>query len=257
MPVAKITNLQAMQYMDKRLKADRIGARTYNNQLNYLRGGWTILEQRGYVAINIWKSIPIKKAPAKKRRAFTPYEAQTVIKRVREQDELLFYALLLQYCCFIRPKELSRLRRRHVDLQRGIVEVPGREAKSHEERFPSIPRSFLSYFDAQFWDRIQPNEIVFSKGWVAGGTSSCGRNQMNNRHRRVLEDLLEEGALDNIEGLSWYSWKDTGISEALEQLPLIIVQDQAGHTSPDMTLKYRTKRGRNERFGNEFENKLL
>jgi hypothetical protein len=64
-------------------------------------------------------------------------------------------------------------------------------------------------------------------------------------HKGILEDLQREGALGDIAGLQWYSWKDTGITEALEQVPILHVQDQAGHHSPEMTLKYRHKKRKN------------
>jgi len=51
----------------------------------------------------------------------------------------------------------------------------------------------------------------------------------------------ECGELKNIAGLTWYSWKDTGITDALEDLPLMAVRDQAGHSDAKMTLKYYHK----------------
>lgn len=58
------------------------------------------------------------------------------------------------------------------------------------------------------------------------------------RHRNILERLRADGRLGNIEGLSWYSWKDTGISAHSRRTSLLATKDQAGHTSTDMTLVY-------------------
>ncbi|MEO0626236.1 MAG: site-specific integrase [Bacteroidota bacterium] len=256
-PIENIGQVQAAEFFDRRISQDSISNATYNNNLNYLRGCWHALKARGYVNENIFARISVKKAKAKKRRAFTQYEARTIIGHVRQADQLLFYGLLLQYLCYIRPVEIRRLRRRHFNFDEWVVEIPGRETKSYEERYPSIPVAFRKYFDLNWWSAIPANYIIFGLGWEPHPSKPCGDNRMYRKHRAILEDLVSNGHLDSMAGLTWYSWKDTGISEALEQLPLIVVQDQAGHSTPDMTLKYRTKRGRNERFGNEFENKIL
>lgn len=80
---------------------------------------------------------------------------------------------------------------------------------------------------------------------------------MYRRHQRILKKLKKERLLGDIAGLTWYSWKDTGITDALEDLPILFVQDQAGHSSPKMTLKYRHKNKVNEKIKKGFRNRLL
>lgn len=80
---------------------------------------------------------------------------------------------------------------------------------------------------------------------------------MGNKHRRALKALKKAKKLGNIDGLTWYSWKDTGITEALEQLPLVSVQEHAGHTKPEMTLRYRHKKAINEKVKEGFKNTVI
>lgn len=80
---------------------------------------------------------------------------------------------------------------------------------------------------------------------------------MAGRHKNVLTHLYNTGQLKNINGLTLYSWKDTGITDALEQMSILSVQDQAGHTTPGMTLKYRHKRRINDQIRKDFPGKLL
>lgn len=78
---------------------------------------------------------------------------------------------------------------------------------------------------------------------------------MYHLHREYLKDLKKAGALHNIEGLTWYSWKDTGITDALHDLPLLAVKDQAGHSDPKMTMKYRHPEKVNPHM-KKFQNRL-
>ncbi|MEL6356470.1 MAG: site-specific integrase, partial [Bacteroidota bacterium] len=219
--------MHASMYMDFRLFSG-ISNTTYNNNLNYLKGIWIALKAKSYVDENIFSGISKRKQKPKIRRAFTTREAKVIATYIREKDELLFYGLILQYCCHIRPVELRRLRRRHFDFENRFVEVPGREAKNHEERFPAIPDSFIGLFRKEFWDAIPRNYLVFGKDWQPNRSEPCNKARMYKKHKKALQHLAKCGELDSLEGLTWYSWKDTGISEALEQLPLIVVQDQAG-----------------------------
>lgn len=61
---------------------------------------------------------------------------------------------------------------------------------------------------------------------------------MYRRHRNILERLRDDGNLGALDGLSWYSWKDTGISLHSRRTSLLATKDQAGHSSTDMTLIY-------------------
>jgi hypothetical protein len=58
------------------------------------------------------------------------------------------------------------------------------------------------------------------------------------RHAKVLEKLRGSGELGNIAGLTWYSWKDTGISLHVHKTSLIGTRDQAGHGEVAQTITY-------------------
>ncbi len=80
---------------------------------------------------------------------------------------------------------------------------------------------------------------------------------MEKKHRDILRKLKENGSLNDITGLQWYSWKDTGITDALDDIPLLAVQDQAGHSTPEMTLLYRHKKLINKKIQEGFKNRVI
>lgn len=53
-----------------------------------------------------------------------------------------------------------------------------------------------------------------------------------------MERLKKMGKLHDIDGLQWYSWKDTGITENVRKTSPLATKDQAGHADLSMTGKY-------------------
>lgn len=237
----ELDRTHAMMYLDHCLVKRKLAPRTYNNQVGHLRTLCNRLLDRGYLEENPFAKTPMLRAPQKSRRNFAPDESRAVAAYIRRADPLLFYALILEYSCYIRPNEIRKLRFRDLDLQRGMVHVQAANAKDHEHRYPTIPSEFLPLFDAAFFESYPEHWFIFGRGWQPSEKGTCGRTTMYNKHLLALKELKKRGELKNIAGLTWYSWKDTGITDALEDLPLMAVRDQAGHSDAKMTLKYYHK----------------
>lgn len=246
--VGEFRKHHAIAYMDHCLVDRKVGARTYNNNLMILHAFFEVLADRNYVLENPWKDIKrmARRKIKKRRRNFSPAEARAVARRIQQDDELLFLALLMEYSCFMRPKEIRLARRQDVDLERGLIDIPDQTSKNWQARVVTIPDAFLPYFRTELLLRTPPMHYLFGRGWRPHPTATCGKNTMYDKHRRILLAMHEEGSLPNIQGLTWYSWKDTGITDAMEYLPVPAVQDQAGHHSPEMTEIYRHRRKVNE-----------
>lgn len=255
--IGDITKMHAMAYLDDCLIRRKLAPVTWNNQVTLLTTIFNDLMDRGYIQKNPFHRIKKKKKLPKKRRNFTAKEASMVLSRIQQEDTLLFYTVLMLYCCFLRPKEIRLLRFQDVDLKHGLIRLSYQDAKDSDNRTVTIPNTFLKYFDPEFFKKYPGMKFIFGPKFIPGGNTTCGKQVAFRRHEKILHQLHREGNLHDIHGLTLYSWKDTGITDALENLPLLAVQDQAGHSSPQMTMKYRHKKLVNEPFKEGFENKLL
>lgn len=257
--VSYINRSHASAYMDHCIIDRGIGNYSYNNNLRHMRAIFEALRERGYIEENPFKEIKFKRTGPKIRRNFSLKEARIVMQEIRKTDPLLFLATLMQYCCQIRPTELRKLKFDNIDLDIGIIVVHPNQAKSGNGRIATIPDDFKKYFDRDFFEKYPGYYFIFGKGFHPHAEAPVGKGTMYRKHESILKKLKKEGELDDIKGLSWYSWKDTGITDMLdrEDIPLLAVQDQAGHSSPDMTLKYRHSRGINRRVQSGFTNRLL
>jgi integrase len=255
--VGEFQHKHAVAYIDNCMIDRKLTNRTCNNNLIILKALFNALQERGYVEKNPFREIKFKKQEPKRRRNFAPDEAKVVAAHIRQNEPLLFYALLLEYCCFVRPNEIRFLKFEHIDAETGVIDISSAVGKTGTERFPTIPNEFLAYFREPFFKEYPITYYIFGNKFKPHESKTCGRGTMYHMHQRILKKLHKEGSLSDIKGLQWYSWKDTGITEMLEELPALAVQDQAGHATLGMTMRYRHKRRVNEKIKTGFKNNLI
>lgn len=244
MPVREFGRRHARAFFDYYIGLKKYRSATINNRIVHLRSMWAELIDREIVTENPWLGIRPVKEQEKLRRIFEADERRLVAQEIHDCDYWLFRALLLQFFCYIRPVELSRMRFKAFDFSKGIVKVEVWKGAKPHTRHATIPRSILPYFlDGRF--EVQPaNYYVFGRvgegGWQDLGPSARAAHpdRLYKRHRKILERMKADGRLKDIENLTWYSWKDTGISLHAHQTTPLATKDQAGHTDFDVTLVY-------------------
>lgn len=243
-PVTEFTQKHARAYWDALTTTGNLRGRTLNNYLERLNGLWSELLEREMVSANVWAKIKTVRNEEKLRRPFTDEERRVVAAHIEATDYWLFRGVLLQFFCYVRPVELTRLRFKDFDLGRGLVTVTEGNAKSWRRQVKTIPASVLHYFRDGIFERFPANYFVF--GRVGDGnaqrmwpwTVPIDDQRMYKRHAKVLARLKEEGKLADIRGLTWYSWKDTGISLHTRRTSPVATKDQAGHRNLAVTSVY-------------------
>lgn len=243
MPVDELRRHHAMAYVDH-CKVERgVTHNTINNNIGVLGGIFARLLDRGYITANPWADVKKLPPEAKRRRSFSAAEAQAAIAYIARQDPWLYAALLLEYTCYMRPNEIRLLRVGDVDLAAGTVRIrraTSKTGRKQGDRSATIPTAVLPLLRSLLPAQAPASHYIFGTGAQCAATP-CSRSRMYKRHQAALCHMVADGVLASAEGLTFYSWKDTGITEALLTLPLVAVQDQAGHTTPAMTLRYRQR----------------
>lgn len=244
-PVKHFTKKNARSYWDYLTDRRQYRNVTLQNIRIHLGALWAEMISREVVDVNPWPAIKVGPAEEKHRRPFTDVERITVATEAEKTDYWLFRAILLQFYCYIRPVEITRLKFKDFDLGRGIVVVQSGNAKKWKKRVATIPASVLHYFRDGRFDKYPANFYVlgkFDRGkqnyMVEPCTVPVDDDRMYRRHRKLLEKLENAGKLTSIEGLCWYSWKDTGISKHTRKTSPVATKDQAGHTNLAVTSLY-------------------
>lgn len=247
-PVTSFSRDNARQYFDflstrKTAKGTLLSGTTINNKLTCLRAIFSALIEEQVIKENPFKAVEPAIPGEKNRRNFTTEEAAVVADFIENNHYWLFRGLLLQYYCYIRPVELTRLKFSDFNLTNGTVSVQVHKGKKYR-RIATIPSAILPYFTDNIFTKYPNNHYVFSTQksgtqYKPGPSATQAAEDMQyKQHLKVLNRLKKLGKLKDITGLTWYSWKDTGISVHAEITSPLATKDQAGHSSFEMTLKY-------------------
>ena len=246
--ISDFSRREAVEFMDWLILKRNIGPKTYNNYLIRIKALFNTLVEREYLIENPFNVIKKKAVPTKKRRPFTEEEKKEVAAYIRKHDYWLYIAVCLLYYCYIRPIELRRLRFQHFNLQHGIISLPPEITKNKKRRNVTIPQSIMPNFLDERFTKPPINFLVFGQGMEPHLKVPCGQNSLNNRHRAVLKKLHKLGKLHNIDNLTFYSWKDTGLTDS--EASLYADMQQAGHQDPRITLIYKKEKRVNEEMRN-------
>ena len=204
-----------------------------------LRSFFTELVNREIIQVNPFSNIKEKKTDAKMRRSLSEFEQKVIVKEIFERDKLLMLAVLMIYHCFIRPTELRRLRFKHFDLQKSTINMPGQITKNRDASIVTIPKVMTGFLFEYGFHKFHPNLLVFGAGGVPDHHTPIGEHTLNNRHQAILRELKRRNELQDIAGISLYSWKDTGAMDMLSAgLSIVDLKNQIRHKNLQDTQLY-------------------
>lgn len=165
-----------------------------------------------------------------KYRDIIPQEVRQQIRDylTEEGEDVFLQCCLMCYRMLIRPKEMLMLK--VGDVGTDTIRIRAEVAKNHNERIVAIPEDMRGWFSCLKGHGA--DELVFAKGYRPGRTAICSRDI-----GRAWGDMRK--ALGFSKAYTFYSLKDTGITEMLERgVPPKLVKELADHHSLEMTERY-------------------
>lgn len=239
-PVKSFGKKEAVAFLDYALIDKGIGPRTHNNYIERMRSMMNELVKREYIDENPFSKLTKMKELAKRRRAFNDFERDTLLAAVAKKgDMMLMLGILLQYYCFIRPIELRRLRFEMFDWRHSVIRLPGAITKNKEDDIVTIPNAILPFLAKFDFGKYNQRWLIFGKGVAPHPSVCCNHNILNHRQHVIIKDLNQRGMFPNMEGLSFYSWKDTGARELFKRkVNILEIMRQLRHKNLATTQKY-------------------
>jgi integrase len=239
--VDSFTKLLALEYLDKAVLKG-VSRHGYNKRVNILRTMCSVLEEREILLKNPFKGMKKKKEERKRRRAFNDREKEIVFREILKTDKWLALLTLFQYYCAIRPRaEMNRLRFQDIDLKRGMIFLSGEQTKNGEKDIVTIPDDCLDIIntlDIDF-ERYPKSYIIFGRHLEPHPTLCVGYNTYHAKHQAVLQKLKDDGVLNDIEGMTSYSWKDTGVQFLIQSgMNVYDIMRHLRHRSLEHTQRY-------------------
>lgn len=233
---ANFSRESALSFMD--WVEGSVSPRTYNNYLAFFRSLFTWMQEKGYVDANPFANIPkkAKRLTKKTRRMLSDTELRSLIAFLEIKNPEYLAMVLLCYCCFVRPKELSLLRCGDIDLERQTLHIAAEIAKNDNESFRTIPDELVPYL--RRLDLSRPELFLFGgHKWEWDFTPSV-KKVSSRKIAKYWDTEVRPGCKFGME-IKFYSLKDTGITNLIGSgVPINLAQQQADHSSVAMTAIY-------------------
>lgn len=218
------------QYMDK-----GVTPRTRDNYLGFCRKLSGYFVEKGLLNNRPDEGIKVfgKKARKKRRTIIEACDMAKLIAYLEKENPHYLLACYLVYYCCIRPKELSYLQLKHINVMEQTIFIPENISKNDKNGIVTLPESII---------HLMINLKIFdhpSRSFLFSDSFKPGDNHVDRQHFRRFWDKRVRPALDFPDHYVFYSLKDTGITNMLQSnLDPLTVRDQARHQSIEMTNTY-------------------
>ena len=222
----------AVELLESIYNRDNVSEKTYNNYLIFYRLFWNWLIERNYTNHNPFKDLT-KKKEKQKNRDIIDAPTRVRIKEYLEKDDYPYLIMcLMAFHVLIRPKEMTGIKIKDIDMERQTIFIPAQSAKNNSDRIGTMPDYMVEMIRKMNLEHLDKDYYLFSEGFVPGKVKIDSR-KIAKRWEKLRKDL-------NLPmNIKFYSLRDSGIIQMLEDgISAEYVRHQADHSSLDMTTIY-------------------
>lgn len=219
-------------YLDYIYYERSVSNRTYNNHLNFFSTFFNWLIKRGFVSSNICDGFTRKKVTGKQRTIVPEEQRKNILLYLYKNHFSYFVLVMLDYKCFIRRTELTKLKVRDIRLSENLIIIRSEISKNKKEETVTIPNEIVPFL-AKHLQKANNSDFVFSNNEFKPGINQLTPKKISDYFTKIRKILGLPKAI------KFYSWKDTGITELFEAgLPSIKIRNQARHYDLKITEIY-------------------
>lgn len=221
----------AVRYMDYVYMQRKVSATGYNNQLKMARALFSWAVQKCYCKENPFERLKNKRED-EKRRILIPEETR---RKIREYfaayNPNYLIVLELVFTSLIRPREISRVQLKQINLQEHYIYMPGDKTKNGHHRYAFLSEE-LCRMIAPLIEGKNGEWYLITQGYVPG------KVQMDSKRYRKTWDKMRLD-LKLPQEMQLYSLRDTGINNMLKAgIDPLTVMQAADHHDLTMTTRY-------------------
>ena len=218
--------VDAVQYMDSVLEKGN-GNRHYNNTMKALRCFWQWSLEHCYCRENPFAGLKLLPKTAKKRILVDPVSRQRVSDYFKREKPQMLLVCQLVYSSAIRPKEISNIQLKHIDLDRHYILIEAENAKNGKARCATITREIEKYLVPLVEKYKNGDYYLFGTGkQMLPSVGPARRNYFTKCWDKMRRDLLLP------KEMQLYSLRDTGLTDLLHAgVDQLTVQHHADHSS--------------------------
>lgn len=223
------------EFLDYVLIDRNNSVQTRNNYLAWLRTFCSWLVQRGLINENPTAGLVLinKRNRNKNRTVIDDTDLRRIHDYLEENNRYYLLACYFLHYMFVRPREMSFIRIRDINLSGPTLKLYGKRTKNYNDAVLTIPKKVVMLMiDLKVLQ--EPSAYYLFSSDFRPGKERCSEKQFRdywNNHLRKDLGLPAE--------FKFYSLKDTGITNMLRSnLDILSVRDQARHSSISITDMY-------------------
>jgi integrase len=220
-------NFMQYMYLNK-----NISERYYNNNVKFYRTFFNWCIQYNYCSVNPFAGISMKKEKQKKRIMIDQDTKDRLRIYLEEHNPEYFVICMLAHYTLLRPKEITYLKIKDVEVENQRIFTPGSIAKNCKDRYSTIPDVVIDYIRRLELDKYDKEYFLFSEKFRPG------KNKIDPRViAKYWEKLRREVGMP--QEMQFYSLRDSGIVQMIhDNIPIDEIRDQADHSSLEITNIY-------------------
>lgn len=228
--ITELDTADIISFLDYMKQERQVANYTRNNYLQDVKSCISELMERKIVIENVARGI--KKLQVKGQRivVFSKEQQAQLEAWLKMHDIRLYYFTRFIYHGFLRPVEIIRLKRKHIDLDQGIILVRAHLSKNKKQMPVTITQGLAPILEEMKVEGMHPEMHIFSTS-LKPGFLQIYRNRVSERHAKAMKACDMFGS-----DLNMYSWKHTGNCNAYRSgVDIKALQAQNRHSSLEMT----------------------
>ncbi|MFZ4583112.1 MAG: tyrosine-type recombinase/integrase [Paludibacter sp.] len=231
--VISFTTETALELMNELALNDCLNNRTWNNHFVFYRSLWNWMIENKYCKMNVFESFSKKREEEKFRIVIPKLNHYRIAMYCRWFMPHMEIVIDLVRASFIRPKEISLIQIKEIDLFKKVIFIPASKSKTHRDRFAYLPDWLCGKIIDNFqFDRFSLDDYFIGKD-LNPAPININTRDIDKFWNKIRKDLRLP------DEMQLYSYRDTGIT-FLEDAGIQrkVIQKLTDHTSEKMVGKY-------------------
>lgn len=217
----------AVMYLDYLKEEKNMSNRSYNNTIKVLRAMFSWAKAHCYCKENAFENCKNLKNEKKRRILIDPRSRELISEWCDNNSPQFGLVVRLVYSSAVRPREITGIQIKHIDLERHIVVIPEENAKNGKLRCATLSPALVEMIEKLDIGSIDKEWYLFGTGKGSyPGPEPVSQSRFRKRWDKIRKDLNLPSEMQ------LYSLRDTGIVDLLHSgVDQLSVQKHADHSS--------------------------
>jgi len=227
----EFTKNDARDYFDWLIINENLCNRTCNNHLLFMRTYFNEFVRREYISKNVFSQISKLKQKDATIVAYTNEQMKIIKSRLKTYDYELWAFISFIYYASMRTIEITRLKRKHLDLDNQIILIDSVISKTLKQQVIRITERLKQVIIDYGYDKLPMDYYLFSHK-MKPGIDYVGATGIQKRWRKFAN-------ANDLAGSHMYWLKHTANGHALDKgVSVRDIQTHNRHHSLDQTMEY-------------------